>query len=284
MLSKSEVRRIAGLELNAFNFARILPNAFEGGSIMSSGTPVYDINGTILYYRFSVTTEQGYAGYADVAASEAIGEPLLATSVGLEWNEKEVLNEAAAAAKQNYRAVDFDDIRVVAYSYPKIAAQFLKGGNEVLMLEWKSWVEIPGSVQHERTLLTPSNFERWSLLDEMPEETKQANVMNFKRRMDGWKTTRLSEFDFTTIKRKSFELPGVVIDLIDTHEVSYGACSSDHKPCFELRGQQTHVWCVAASVEMLLNFYRYQYSQARLARELGLGTCTSPNVGRCQGC
>ena len=207
----------------------------------------------------------------------AIGEPLLATSVGLEWNEKEVLNEAAAAAKQNYRAVDFDDIRVVAYSYPKIAAQFLKGGNEVLMLEWKSWVEIPGSVQHERTLLTPSNFERWSLLDEMPEKTKQANVMNFKRRMDGWKTTRLSEFDFTTIKRKSFELPGVVIDLIDTHEVSYGACSSDHKPCFELRGQQTHVWCVAASVEMLLNFYRYQYSQARLARELGLGTCTSPN-------
>lgn len=145
------------------------------------------------------------------------------------------------------------------------------------MLEWKSWVEIPAAIRQERSPLTPSNFERWSLLDEMPEETKQTNVMNFKKRLDGWKTTRFSEFDFTTIKRKAFELPGIVIDLTDTREVSHGTCSNDHKPCFELRGQQTSVWCVAASVEMLLNFYRYQYSQVRLAKELGLGTCDKPN-------
>jgi hypothetical protein len=37
------------------------------------------------------------------------------------------------------------------------------------------------------------------------------------------------------------------------------------------------VWCVAASAEMLLNFYRYEYDQIRLADELSLGTCANPN-------
>jgi hypothetical protein len=59
--------------------------------------------------------------------------------------------------------------------------------------------------------------------------------------------------------------------------VHYSPRPADHHPCYELRGQQTNVWCVAASVEMLLNYYRYQYTQPRLATELGLGTCTNPN-------
>lgn len=51
---------------------------------------------------------------------------------------------------------------------------------------------------------------------------------------------------------------------------------SSHATCFEVRPQTTSVWCVAASVEMLLDFYRYQYSQPRLAAELGLGTHANP--------
>jgi hypothetical protein len=34
---------------------------------------------------------------------------------------------------------------------------------------------------------------------------------------------------------------------------------------------------VAASVQMLLDFYRYEYSQVRLATELELGTLSNPN-------
>ncbi|MBE0591804.1 MAG: C39 family peptidase [Gemmatimonadales bacterium] len=48
-------------------------------------------------------------------------------------------------------------------------------------------------------------------------------------------------------------------------------------PCYELRGQLTGVWCVAASVQMILDFYRYNYDQARIAQDLGLGTLNNPN-------
>jgi hypothetical protein len=111
MLSKSEVKRIAGLELNAFNFARILPDTLEGGRIRTAGTPVYDINGTLLFRRFPITDEQsGAAGYTDVAANEAMGAPLLATSTGIEWNEKNIRNEAATVAKKTHEKLKYDAI------------------------------------------------------------------------------------------------------------------------------------------------------------------------------
>jgi hypothetical protein len=72
-------------------------------------------------------------------------------------------------------------------------------------------------------------------------------------------------------------LSKVVVDFTDTREVHYSPRADDHHPCYELRGQQAPVWCVAASVEMLLNFYRYQYDQPRLAKEMDLGTCKLPN-------
>jgi hypothetical protein len=69
----------------------------------------------------------------------------------------------------------------------------------------------------------------------------------------------------------------VVIKLFDTRELHYSKRDADHHICYELRGQQTNVWCVGASSEMLLNFYRYEYDQIRLATELGLGTLADPN-------
>jgi len=64
---------------------------------------------------------------------------------------------------------------------------------------------------------------------------------------------------------------------MDTRVLHYSRRSTDHSPCYELRGQETNVWCVGASTQMLLDFYRYEYSQVRLARELGLGTLDNPN-------
>ena len=65
--------------------------------------------------------------------------------------------------------------------------------------------------------------------------------------------------------------------LRDTRELHYSSASADHHPCYELRGQQTSVWCVAASVQTVLDFYRYNYLQTRIASELGLGTLASPS-------
>lgn len=59
-------------------------------------------------------------------------------------------------------------------------------------------------------------------------------------------------------------------------ELHFSTRGSNHATCYEVRRQATSVWCVPASVEMLLDFYRYEYTQKRLAAALGLGTPSNP--------
>ena len=267
-VSAEQVQRLAGFELNALRAAEVAGKEFEKVRVPRTGTLVYDINGTPLFYRLPLSSDRTFSGYADIAVNEALGEPLLAVSTGQTWDEKAILKEAEDAARKGRQAIEFDSIRFVAYSFPKIALQYLLGGKEVLMLEWKTWREVPPqSSQHKP--MEPSNFERWSLINEMPVGIKQARLQSFKNRQALWEAPTLINIDPTVITKETFDPSKVIIKLTDTREVHYSPRASDHHPCYELRGQQTSVWCVAASVEMLMNYYRYQYNQPRLAQEMG---------------
>jgi hypothetical protein len=59
-------------------------------------------------------------------------------------------------------------------------------------------------------------------------------------------------------------------------ELQFSTRGTNHAVCYEVQGQTTPLWCVAASVEMLLDFYRYEYTQTRVAAALGLGTPSNP--------
>jgi hypothetical protein len=274
-LTEKQIRRLAGLELNALHFTGATPAVLENAEIKSAGTPIFDTNGTVLFHRIPLVSGKSGVGYADVAANEILGEPLLAVSTGAIWDEKAIIEEAKAAARKGRRSLKFNSVRFVSYSFPKIALQFLQGGREVLMLEWKTWAEVPHATKHPP--LAPSNFERWSLIDEMPDELQRSRIAEFNKRVATWEALAVANLNPAIIAKPSFGSSGIVLKLWDTREVPYGTCPQDHHPCYELRGQQTNVWCVAASTEMLLNFYRYHYSQPRIAQELGLGTCALPS-------
>ncbi len=275
-VSVEKIQRLAGFELNALRVLGVLGEEFEKVRIPRAGTPIYDINGMLLFYRMPLRRGKALSGYADIAVNEALAEPLLAVAMGGTWDEKAILEEAGAAARKGRRSLKFNSIRFVAYSFPKLALQYLLNGREVLMLEWKSWAEVP-PLSSRRQPMEPSNYERWSLIDEMPAEIKRARLRSFKKRQAIWETPVLRRIDSAVITKKALELPRIAIKLVDTREVHYSPRADDHHPCYELRGQQTPVWCVAASVEMILNFYRYRYNQPRLAKEMDLGTCEKPN-------
>src|SRR6187455_1090130 len=146
-----EARRLVGLELNALRLVDALPAAtFEGARVGAAGTPVYDLNGELLFHRFPVSKRGGAPGYADIAAHPAIGAPLMAVSTGLEWNEKALVAEATAAARKAKRQLEFDSTRFVAYSFPKVGVQFLAKGKEVLLLELKTWAPVPPARKDDR--------------------------------------------------------------------------------------------------------------------------------------
>lgn len=277
------IRRLAGLELNALLYAESIPRAiFQNTRISKEATPIYDLNGELLFYRLPIIAARGPAqvGYADIGANPALGEVLLAVAHGQAWDAASLLYQGEAIAKERFQK-QFDQVRFVAYSMPKLAVQFLAQGEEQLMLELYTWEVVPPAQPRSKDE-PPANFERWSYLDELPAERRDENRRRFAERAARWQELltpeRLQVLRPELLHSDRFgEIFTPIPTKRTTRELHYSQRNADHDPCYELRGQITNVWCVAASVQMLLDFYRYTYEQTRLAAELGLGTLSSPN-------
>lgn len=276
-----ELRLTTWLELSHLRAAEVLPAFYEKADIRSDdSTPVYDLNGELLFVRTPVEKGRSVRSYADVAVHPAFGEPLLAVSSGAAWNEKAILKAGHEAARQHgIEVTEETEIRFVAYSFPKIALQFREDGEELGMLELHTWQPVPPS-RRESQYEPPSNFERWSYLAELTDEERLEREARFRRRADSARETfarsriNLKVLDSEALIKR-IEIDRLVLS--STRELHYSTRNTDHFTCYEVRGQETNVWCVAGSVQMLLDFYRYEYSQVRLAQELGLGTLTNPN-------
>lgn len=270
-------RRIAGVELNALVLAGVFARErLDEAEVSSDATPVHDLNGEVLFYRLPVVHDQRPLGAVDVAAHPAMGEPLLAYADGMDWNPDAIVGQAREVALRRRLKVADAEARFVAFSYPKLAVQFLRDGEEVVMLELFSWAVVPPSQGRDRKPLEPENFERWSLLDELNARVKRARAKRFSERVAAIGKLELDRLTEYRIRPDAWR-EILVFKLVDTREIRYSLRSSYHTPCYELRGQETNVWCVGASSQMLLDFYRYEYTQDRLATELGLGTKANPN-------
>lgn len=285
-LTVAEVHDLAAVELNLFNLAHTLPGMRLEGAQIDPGTPIYDPSGEVLFYRVPLRDAGGgRLGYADVAAHTLFRSPLLATAPDSTWDADAWIAKAQSALErlrheQSYdrqKFSDYDEVRLVAFSFPKLAVQFLANGKEVIMLELATWAVVP-SDSPKRKKMEPSSFERWSLIKEMPARKKRSAHKHFEKRARLIGRIKLRpEADANIISRKNLSAWQSILRLYDTRELHYSTRASDHYDCYELRGQETNVWCVAASVQMVLDFYRYEYTQSRIAQALNLGTLQNPN-------
>ena len=240
-------------------------------------TPIYDLNEEVLFWRAPIEGDQSIPGYVDVAAHPALAAPLVAVSHGIAWTPERFIEEARASVPAD--VVDkVDEVFFVAYSFPKVAVQFLAEGTEIAMIELFTGQPVPPPADREPDE-PPRNFDRWSFLDELPTRTRRARTARLDERLDSLtELSRLFEVDDTRLVRieeaKLFDLLRPRTDSWDLH---FSGRATDHATCFELRGQETNVWCVAGSVQMVLDFYRYTYPQTRIAADLGLGTLANPS-------
>ncbi|MFT3860437.1 C39 family peptidase [Micropruina sp.] len=248
--------------------AQALPAELADSEIDPEPTEVFDVNGEVLLWRARLRGERT-SGWLDVAADSRVGALTMAAVQGAEWQPERLLEQAHEALREQGLDEGFDQVRFVAYSYPKLAIQFLAGDREVAMLELFTWLPIPDEPQRDA-----ENFSRWSYFDSL-RRSAEKRAVRFEAEIEtissladqlGLTPLRISVFDISKYLRLSI-----------SRGLHYSTRLTDHETCFELRGQQTNVWCVGASVQMLLDFYRYEYSQVRLADELGLGTVDNPN-------
>jgi len=150
------------------------------------------------------------------------------------------------------------------------------------MIEAYSGLVVPAAKKQRSRETPPGNFERWSPLESLERRQLVANNRRLQQRLDGWddicppsrwpklapKLQVVRPLEFERLFRPKIQTT--------TRELHYSTRNADHFVCYELRGQLTNVWCVAASVQMVLDFYRYEYAQDRVAQALGLGTLQNP--------
>lgn len=276
-LDPKRLARIATLQLGVLSASGVLAEGIAGGRIVAPGTPVHDINGELLFHRMPIAAARGkeISGYVDIAANPALGGPVIAVSTGVAWDAEALLKRAKDALRRKSKDRRHDEARFVAYSFPKVAVQFLADGAEVAMIELFTWTPVPPRSDRYKNE-PPGNFERWSYLDEQPARQRRRNVADFEQKIPELERI-ITEF---RIPLRRIEIDRDIFDRFlistDSRELHYSKRSGDHL-CYELRGQETNVWCVGASVQMILDFYRYEYTQTRLAVDLGLGTPSNPN-------
>ena len=103
------------------------------------------------------------------------------------------------------------------------------------------------------------------MIKETPARVRAANAEKLHLRL---KILERPDFAWGNAGRISAEaLSRIKLALVDSRELHYSTRDATHHTCYELRGQETNVWCVGASVQMLLEFYRYEYTQTRIAQE-----------------
>ena len=275
MLDGDQAVRIAIAEGSALRATGVLPAEFEGAAIASEGTVVHDLNGTPLHRRLPLTQRGRPFAYMDIAVNPVMGAPFLRVSLG-SWSAAAVVRAARQALRKRRPAARPTSWRLVAYSYPKLAVQFLRGSQEVAMLELETWRPVPPAP--EEPAREPGDFERWSIVDRL-RNTAARRASRFNRhvaQLEKWTQRRRPRGRRARpiISSKAFPWPILISDIRELH---YSPRLTDHHVCYELRGQETSVWCVGASCQMLLDFYRYNFTQDDLAVPLGLGTRASPN-------
>ena len=275
-LSSELIPRIAVLELSALLRAGVLGADYEKAKVERKGTPVHDLSGPVLFQRLSIARARASSGHVDIALEEALGEPLLGTSMGQPWDAAALVEQGTAAACKADRKLKFDEVRFVAYSFPKLALQFLLEEREVLMLELHTWIPVPPLTSGQRDEHAV-NFERSSLLESLTDAQRKERTATFRKRVRAWQSGKVGAIKASSvISAALLDSANFKLKRVDQRELHYSPLDTDHAPCYELRGQQTNVWCVAASTQMLLDFYRYTYDQVRVASELHLGTLAAP--------
>ena len=259
------VPAIAAAQLSMLVGTGVLDRELEGREVPQEGTPIYDLEGEVLFER----VRMGERTTVDLAVLPELGSPLVGVNGGQPWDPRALIDEATAALRKQQPEAGFDEVRLVAYSFPKLAVQFLDGGREVALIECHTGAPVPEEPRDD-------NFKRIPFRAELPRAEGRKRARQFAgvldvspaqlREVGLWSTVIVPDLDWATLLRRR-----------QSRDLHFSARDGDHTVCYEVRGQQTNVWCVGASVQMILDFYRYEYTQDRLASELGLGTRANPN-------
>lgn len=269
---------------------------WERGRIAARPRVVYDLSGLPLFYDFLVRRGRRNTGFIRTTANKALGDPVVSTQVTpLGWDMRIARDRLGKLVQEKYPRHSTRRIRLVCYSYPKLAlsAELVSPRRETktVLVDVGDFTEIPSVPGPIGETLGQVPY---SLLNEIPEEKERAgpeiwtsanrevkDLFRREQRLDTARVYKLAPRERLVVLEKTF----AELELISlyTQRVLDFCCHTsgcrDHE-CFCLHPQENSVHCARAAAQMMLCYWRYCYSQHEIAQAYGVPDSQGTPPGR----
>jgi hypothetical protein len=245
---------------------------------------LYDINGQKLFYEFNVIIGDNIIGSVKTSASKMLGSAVPAIQLSpRKWNPEEANNQAKEKVSKMYPEVEIIKTEFVCYSYPKVGVRiYMKEpeiGKRSIIFDAADFSQI-----EEFGPDGPMGQAAWSFYERISDKNLSDRKTRWEKENEEIESLRSDIpkiFDRTLTDRELKELKPkfklkskleypYIISPYSFKTVPFSPRCNTHD-CFELYAQKTNVYCAVATGQMLLDFYRYYYSQIDIAAAMGTG-------------
>ena len=274
-----------------------VPDFAEWGSsdVESEPLVIHDLNGERLFYDFNVRLGKRTIGVVRASANTMVGSPVVSLQLGPhQWSNDDATREATAAVKRRDAHTDVNNTSLVCYCYPKIAVRVestnREAGPSSILIDVADLkpVERFGSDG-------PEGISSYSFLEEVAgseadirlrrweaaEEEREASIEAVSTAVEA----KGAKIDLALMSEKLFFPVKPHLDYIKlfSWKTLRYAPRCDVQEVFQLYAQKTDVYCAVATGQMILDFYKYHFSQDEIAAAMGTGTSGTSNPGQVKG-
>ena len=253
---------------------------------------IYDLNGQVLFYEFSVMSDERQAGSIKTSASAVIGSPVVTIEFGpRKWSRGQAIERAQAEARKRFPKAQLSEPELVCYCYPKLGVRIFakeKEGRRSIIVDVSDGTVLERWGKDEREGITAYSF-----YDEIAEPEREVRLRRFdlaneelkllKRQapevLEERKLDKISLAKAAFIPRERF---WDVIQLYSSRVLKYGPRCQPHD-CFQLYAQQTNVYCAVATGQMILDFYRWNFTQTAIAAAMNTDADGTTNPDQVTG-
>lgn len=276
MLSKDQLNEHAGLSVIRSVMAK-MPHMsrWEEGKLAKTPTRIYDLNGSLLFFDYSVKKGKELLGTVRIAASKVLGATTIAYELGpRHWNYKAAVKKLRVTLAKKYKTKRIVSTKLICYSYPKIGVMVnMKTKRNVrtrLIFDIASLTLVPEEKPDVEGAVA------WSYYANIKDKARASGLKSFAK-LDKARLQIPTKIRKNVLKRDPISAitKKLIWPIKFQHVRELGFCShyrstearSHH--CFVLHAQQVNDYCAVATCQMILCYYRYYYTQDEIAPACG---------------
>lgn len=240
------------------------------GVHLDAPATIHDLNEQPLFYDFPVIAANGgEIGVVRAAAATPLADPVVSTYLGpAPWSVSRATDRATEVVTHEYGGQVLRTL-LVCYAYPKLGIAVgwkkARGRTRRTIFDIGDLSVVPEAVERDMRGSGPYSFYA-----HLPEEAVARGIQRY-----GLHEKLAAEFEKQSgrklgpkMERRDFDVVqvAVIAQLKRWNNRLLTFCSHSYShECFVMHGQETYWWCVVATGQMMLDFWRYNFTQTQIA-------------------